>query len=127
MLKFEVDNIVLQVDVPLVPASQCNAALKRALNQKKPGVGDRFQLSQGEVRWSPNNNSDVDLHPIPKTPKLIHERRCARGQRMGKMLALAMVEALLCARLSREGEDDGNLYHGFMVGGQTIHYFCPSR
>merc|ERR1712183_877113 len=38
-----------KVDVPLVPASQCNAALKRALNQKKPGVGDRFQLSLGEV------------------------------------------------------------------------------
>ena len=104
MLKVEVDNIVLQVDVPLVPASQCNAALKRALNQKKPGVGDRFQLSQGEVRWSPNNNSDVDLHPIPKTPKLIHERRCARGQRMGKMLALVTEEALLSAKLSPEGD-----------------------
>jgi len=38
-----------KVDVPLVPASQCNTALKRALNQKKPGVGDRFQLTQGEV------------------------------------------------------------------------------
>ena len=98
--------IVLQVDVPLVPASQCNAALKRALNQKKPGVGDRFQLSKGEVRWSPNKNSDVDLHPIPKNPT--HERnwnwRCARGQRMGKMLALVTEEALSSAKLSPEGD-----------------------
>merc|ERR1711902_177212 len=38
-----------KVDVPIVPAAQCNAALKQALNQKKPGVGDRFQLTQGEV------------------------------------------------------------------------------
>merc|ERR550539_630053 len=47
------------VDVPLVPASQCNAALKRALNQKKPGVGDRFQLSLGEVCAGTENGKDA--------------------------------------------------------------------
>ena len=42
---------------------------------------------------------------------------------MGKMLALAMVEALLCARLSREGDDDGNLYHG----GRSNHTLLLSK
>merc|ERR1719167_528082 len=54
-----VDNIVCQVDVPLVPASQCNTALKQALNQKKPGVGDRFQLTQGEVCAGTENGKDA--------------------------------------------------------------------
>jgi len=48
-----------KVDVPLVPASQCNTALKRALNQKKPGVGDRFQLTQGEVCAGTENGKDA--------------------------------------------------------------------
>jgi len=48
-----------KVDVPLVPASQCNAALKQALNQKKPGVGDRFQLTQGEVCAGTENGKDA--------------------------------------------------------------------
>merc|ERR1739841_257968 len=65
-----------KVDVPLVPASQCNAALKRALNQKKPGVGDRFQLSLGVV--------------------------CA-GTENGKDACTGDEEALLSAKLSPEG------------------------
>jgi len=48
-----------KVDVPLVPASQCNLALKAALNQKKPGVGDRFQLTQGEVCAGTENGKDA--------------------------------------------------------------------
>merc|ERR1712113_714125 len=48
-----------KVDVPIVPASQCNTALKRALNQKKPGVGDRFQLTQGEVCAGTENGKDA--------------------------------------------------------------------
>jgi len=48
-----------KVDVPLVPASQCNLALKQALNQKKPGVGDRFQLTQGEVCAGTENGKDA--------------------------------------------------------------------
>merc|ERR1712001_177208 len=48
-----------KVDVPLVPSSQCNAALKRALNQKKPGVGDRFELTQGEVCAGTENGKDA--------------------------------------------------------------------
>merc|ERR1711936_499191 len=48
-----------KVDVPLVPAAQCNAALKQALNQKKPGVGDRFQLTQGEVCAGTENGKDA--------------------------------------------------------------------
>jgi len=38
-----------KVDVPLVPDYKCNSALKAALNRKKAGVGDRFQLSAGEL------------------------------------------------------------------------------
>jgi len=48
-----------KVDVPIVPAAQCNAALKQALNQKKPGVGDRFQLTQGEVCAGTENGKDA--------------------------------------------------------------------
>jgi len=38
-----------KVDVPLVPDYKCNSALKAALNRQKPGVGDRFELTAGEV------------------------------------------------------------------------------
>ena len=46
--KDEVDGqfqfIPKKVDLSLIPAAQCEAKLKVALNAKKPGVGDRFQL-----------------------------------------------------------------------------------
>jgi len=38
-----------KVDVPIVDDYKCNAALKRALNRKSAGVGDRFQLHDSEV------------------------------------------------------------------------------
>merc|ERR1712156_996336 len=38
-----------KVDVPIVDDYKCNLALKRALNRKEQGVGDRFQLHQSEV------------------------------------------------------------------------------
>jgi len=38
-----------KVDLPLVDDFSCNSALKRALNSKKPGVGDRFQLDSSEI------------------------------------------------------------------------------
>jgi len=38
-----------KVDVPIVDDYKCNAALKRALNRKQNGVGDRFQLDPSEV------------------------------------------------------------------------------
>jgi len=38
-----------KVDVPIVDDYKCNSALKRALNRKEQGVGDRFQLHQSEV------------------------------------------------------------------------------
>jgi len=38
-----------KVDLPLVDDFSCNSALKRALNAKKPGVGDRFQLDSSEI------------------------------------------------------------------------------
>ena len=37
------------LDVPLVPSSQCNSDLKRALNYKRPGAGDWFQLDSSEI------------------------------------------------------------------------------
>jgi len=38
-----------KVDVPIVDDYKCNSALKRALNRKGAGVGDRFQLDASEV------------------------------------------------------------------------------
>merc|ERR1711971_699809 len=38
-----------KVDVPIVNDYKCNSALKRALNRKSAGVGDRFQLHDSEV------------------------------------------------------------------------------
>jgi len=38
-----------KVDLPLVDDFSCNSALKRALNSKKPGAGDRFQLDSSEI------------------------------------------------------------------------------
>merc|ERR1712048_421608 len=38
-----------KVDLSLIPAAQCEAQLKVALNAKKPGVGDRFQLDSSEI------------------------------------------------------------------------------
>jgi len=38
-----------KVDVPIVDDYKCNSALKRALNRKERGVGDRFQLHDSEV------------------------------------------------------------------------------
>merc|ERR1712165_441912 len=38
-----------KVDLPLVDDFSCNSALKRALNSKRPGVGDRFQLDSSEI------------------------------------------------------------------------------
>jgi len=38
-----------KVDVPIVDDYKCNLALKRALNRKEAGVGDRFQLHESEV------------------------------------------------------------------------------
>merc|ERR1712014_29016 len=38
-----------KVDVPIVDDYKCNSALKRALNRKEQGVGDRFQLHQSEI------------------------------------------------------------------------------
>merc|ERR1711941_129023 len=46
--KDEVDGqfqfIPKKVDLSLIPAAQCEAKLKVALNARKPGAGDRFQL-----------------------------------------------------------------------------------
>ena len=51
--KDEVDGqfqfIQKKVALPLVPSSSCNSALKRALNNQRRGVGDRFQLDASEV------------------------------------------------------------------------------
>jgi len=51
--KDEVDGqfqfIPKKVDLSLIPAAQCEAKLKVALNAKKPGVGDRFQLDSSEI------------------------------------------------------------------------------
>merc|ERR1712073_68035 len=51
--KDEVDGqfqfIPKKVDLSLIPAAQCEAALKLALNARKPGAGDRFQLDASEV------------------------------------------------------------------------------
>merc|ERR1712154_460216 len=51
--KDEVDGqfqfIPKKVDLSLIPAAQCEAQLKVALNAKKPGVGDRFQLDSSEI------------------------------------------------------------------------------
>ena len=38
-----------KVDLPLVDDFRCNSALKLALNRRKPGAGDRFQLDSSEV------------------------------------------------------------------------------
>merc|ERR1711974_288371 len=38
-----------KVDLSLIPAAQCEAKLKVALNARKPGVGDRFQLDSSEI------------------------------------------------------------------------------
>jgi len=38
-----------KVDLPLVDDFRCNSALKLALNRRKPGAGDRFQLDASEV------------------------------------------------------------------------------
>ena len=51
--KDEVDGqfqfIPKKVDLSLIPAAQCEAKLKVALNARKPGVGDRFQLDSSEL------------------------------------------------------------------------------
>jgi len=51
--KDEVDGqfqfIPKKVDLSLIPAAQCEAKLKLALNARKPGAGDRFQLDASEV------------------------------------------------------------------------------
>merc|ERR1719412_2167053 len=51
--KDEVDGqfqfIPKKVDLSLIPAAQCEAKLKLALNARKPGVGDRFQLDSSEI------------------------------------------------------------------------------
>ena len=51
--KDEVDGqfqfIPKKVDLSLIPAAQCEAKLKVALNARKPGVGDRFQLDSSEI------------------------------------------------------------------------------
>jgi len=51
--KDEVDGqfqfIQRKVSLPLVPSSSCNSALKRALNNQRRGVGDRFQLDASEI------------------------------------------------------------------------------
>jgi len=51
--KDEVDGqfqfIPRKVDLSLIPATQCEAKLKAALNARKPGVGDRFQLDSSEI------------------------------------------------------------------------------
>jgi len=38
-----------KVALPLVPSRTCNSALKRALNNQKRGLGDRFQLDSSEI------------------------------------------------------------------------------
>jgi len=38
-----------KVDIPLVDSPRCNVALKKALNNQKRGVGDRFSLSPSEI------------------------------------------------------------------------------
>ena len=38
-----------KVDLPLVDDRRCNSALKLALNRKRPGTGDRFQLDASEI------------------------------------------------------------------------------
>jgi len=51
--KDEVDGtfqfIPKKVDLSLMPAGQCEARLKPALNARQPGTGDRFQLHPSEV------------------------------------------------------------------------------
>merc|ERR1739845_179728 len=51
--KDEVDGqfqfIPKKVDLSLIPAAQCEAKLKLALNARKPGTGDRFQLDASEI------------------------------------------------------------------------------
>jgi len=51
--KDEVDGqfqfIQRKVSLPLVPSHSCNSALKRALNNQRRGVGDRFQLDSSEI------------------------------------------------------------------------------
>merc|ERR1712077_176558 len=51
--KDEVDGqfqfIPKKVDLSLIPAAQCEAKLKLALNARKPGTGDRFQLDSSEI------------------------------------------------------------------------------
>merc|ERR1712001_134179 len=51
--KDEVDGqfqfIPKKVDLSLIPAAQCEAKLRVALNARKPGVGDRFQLDSSEI------------------------------------------------------------------------------
>ena len=51
--KDEVDGqfqfIPKKVDLSLISAAQCEAKLKVALNARKPGVGDRFQLDSSEL------------------------------------------------------------------------------
>ena len=37
------------LDVPLVPSSQCNSDLKRALDRQSQGLGSRFQLDSSEI------------------------------------------------------------------------------
>jgi len=51
--KDEVDGqfqfIPKKVDLSLIPAAQCEAKLKLALNARKAGAGDRFQLDASEI------------------------------------------------------------------------------
>merc|ERR1712241_639240 len=51
--KDEVDGqfqfIQRKVAVPLVPSSRCNSDLKRALNNQRQGLGNRFQLDSSEI------------------------------------------------------------------------------
>jgi len=51
--KDEIDGsfqfIPKKVDLSLMPAGQCEAKLKVALNAQQPGTGDRFQIHPSEI------------------------------------------------------------------------------
>merc|ERR1711974_485573 len=47
--QFDFQFIQRKVAVPLVPSSQCNSDLKRALDRQSQGLGSRFQLDSSEI------------------------------------------------------------------------------
>jgi len=42
-------DILLKVDLPLFESNKCQNSLKIAMNNRQPGLGDRFQLSNSEI------------------------------------------------------------------------------